>query len=194
MAGVGARASFFKTRYRSKWKQSNARERFVKLFLDVYLPQGFEARLTGLGAGSSELIPRTYRGAREAFDITVYFNGAPVAFVEVTGIDYDKKPLEKLGYCVGEWKLEKASRHGVEDRVWIAFVVEAWSRILWAPATKFYTSLAKKAKLYEDERNVYCLPIKKWHPFYRPDWRRGPVPFLTWLQAAATKPLITPRG
>ncbi len=184
-----------KQRYNADWVKSNARERFVLLYLKVYLPPVFEPRLTGLGAGSSEYIPRSYRGAGEAFDITIYFNGLPVAYVEVTGLDYDKRPKKGLGYCVGEWKIDKAYKHRLQDRTWVAYVLETQSRILWAPITKFLTSLAKLGKLYEDERPHRCLPIQKWHPFYKPDWKTGPIPFLNWLTAkAATEGPIIVKG
>ena len=182
-----------KQRYLLEWNKGNARERFVLLFLKVYLPSFFEPRLTGLGAGSTEYIPRSYKGALEAFDITIYYEGGPLAFIEVTGLDYSKKPRKGLGYCVGEWKIDKAYKHNLQSRTWVAYVIETQSRILWAPITKFLTSHAKQAKLREDERPHRCLPLRKWHPFYKPNWERGPIPFLKWLQlkAATEGPLRT---
>ncbi len=171
-----------KQRYMQQWIKSNAREHFVLLYLKTFLGREFKPVLTGLGAGSSEYVGRAYRGLLEAFDITIFFNDLPLAFVEVTGLDMDKKPLEKLGYCVGIWKIDKAYRHRVADRTWIAYVLEAQSRILWAPITKFTTSKASKGYLRRDEQEYRCLRAKDWHPFYKVDYSgSGKIPFLNWL-------------
>ena len=176
-----------KRRYQDKWARSNARERFVLLFLNTFLPQGFRAELTGLGAGSSEYIERSYRGVLEAFDITILFSGEPVALVDVTGVTHPGEARPGLGYCVGEWKLDKAYRLGVERRAWAAFAIEGEPAILWAPITKFNTSIARRARLYEDEQPVRCLPRRAWHPFNRPNWSTGKIPFLAWLRLAAAE-------
>ena len=151
-----------KRRYQEHWARSNQRERFVKLFLDVYLPKPFKAELVGLGAGSEEYINRSYNGVLEAFDIIIYYNSRPAVFVDVTGLSSPREGKPKLGYCIGEWKLGKAVKHGVLNNTWFAFVLEDEPTILWAPAQKFQTIYAKTGKLYGDERPVRCLPRARW--------------------------------
>jgi len=155
-------ARSLKKRYMEQWQRSNARERFVKLFLDVYLPSGYEAELVGLGAGSAEYISWSYRGLWDAFDILIRYNGRPAAFLDVTGVSSPRDAKPGIGYCVGEWKIGKARRHGILEAAWAAFVLEDEPTILWAPLAKFTTNLARKAKLYEDERPVRCLPRNRW--------------------------------
>ena len=177
-----------KKRYQEHWARSNQRERFVKLFLDVYLPKPFKAELTGLGAGSTDYIDRTYRGLAEAFDIAILYEDYPIAFVEVTGIEHSSMAKPGLGYCVGTWKiLDKADKLGVLDRVWIAYVIEGESTILWAPLSKFTTSKARPGKLYSDERELMCMKRRDWHSFRNPKWTpgRGKTPFLNWLMIRA---------
>ena len=186
----------FKQRYRHRWPDSVLRERFVLLFLKVFLPQGFEARLVGFGAGNPEYVEGRFHGLEDAIDIAVFFQGDPIALIDVTGVTHRSVKKKGLGYCVGGWKLfGKAEKYGVLDRMWIAFVLEGETRILWAPATKFLTEYAIPGKLYEDEDDVRCLPAHKWHPWYNPKWEeKGPIPFLVWLRQKAaegpTKPLL----
>ncbi|MCE4625838.1 MAG: hypothetical protein F7C35_08280 [Desulfurococcales archaeon] len=161
-----------KERYREQWKRSNARERFVKLFLDVYLPQGFRAELTGLGAGSSEYIDRTYSGVFEAFDIVIFYEGSPAVFLDVTGVASPREALPGLGYCLGTWKLAKAEKFKVTPMSWAAFVLEDEPSILWAPYQKFKSIQAVDGRLYNDERPVRCLKRSRWLR-----WAR----FKTWL-------------
>ena len=179
----------FKARYRGKWPVSVLRERFVLLFLKVFLPRGFEARLVGFGAGSPDYVEGRFHGLEDAVDIAVFFNGDPIALIDVTGVPHRSAKKKGLGYCAGEWKLlDKAERYGVLDRLWIAFVLEGESTILWAPATKFLTDYARPGKLYEDEGIVYCLERKYWHPWDNPRWSgRGRVPFKWWLLQKATE-------
>lgn len=170
-------AAELKERYASKWALSNAREKLVLALLEAYLPPGFSARLTGLGAGSRELIPRSYSNLLEAFDITVYYNGSPVAFVDVTGADtIGMRKSECRGRCVGEWKLEKARKHGVISRLWIAFVNDDtgstyWLSMRWLEQHS-EAPFVSRCRLYSNERFVYCVP-----PAY---WRRLRH-FLNWL-------------
>ena len=176
-----------KERYGDKWPVSVLRERLVLAYLNMFLPRGFRAVLVGFGAGSVGRIDGGYNGLGDAFDIAVFFHGDPVALVDVTGFTHRSVKKKRLGYCAGEWKLlDKAERYGVLDRLWIAFVVEGESTILWAPATKFLTDQATPARLYEDEREVLCLPREKWHPFDNPKWDgKGKIPFKTWLEKMA---------
>ncbi|MEB3861493.1 MAG: nuclease [Desulfurococcales archaeon] len=155
-------ARSLKHRYQPKWSRSNARELIVKAVLDVLLPDGFEARLTGLGAGEDGYIDRTYKGLLEAFDITIYYKNRPAAFVDVTGVPSPRDAKPKLGYCVGSWKIHKAKRHGVDIATWIAFVIDSEPTILWKHIKAFEKWGIRPERLYGDEREVLCLPRSKW--------------------------------
>lgn len=160
-----------KKRYREKWARSNARERFVLAALNAFLPRPWRAELTGLGAGEDRLIDRTYSGLEEAFDITVYHNGAPVAYVEVTGVEsrVDMQRHRCQGKCVGLWKLAKARRLGAVDRVWVAYVVDEdlsvyWLGMRWLDQHA-ESPQASRCRLYGDERDVLCIPNTYWKRF-----------------------------
>ncbi len=165
-------STLLKDRYRSKWQASNKRELLVKHFLDVYLPPVFHAELTGLGAGSAEYIPRSYQGLLEAFDIVIFYEGKPAAFLDVTGVASPREALPGLGYCLGTWKLAKAEKYKVTPMSWAAFVLEDEPSILWAPYQKFKSIQAVEGRLYTDERPVRCLKRSRWLR-----WSR----FKTWL-------------
>ena len=155
-------ARSLKHRYQPKWARSNARELIVKAVLDVRLPEGFRAELTGLGAGEDEYIERAYNGLLEAFDITIYYRDRPAAFIDVTGVSSPRDAKPKLGYCVGSWKLEKAKRHGVDMATWVAFVIDSEPTILWKHLRAFEKMSARPERLYGDEREVLCLPRSRW--------------------------------
>ena len=155
-------AEALKQRYQGKWRKSNAREYIVKAVLDVLLPDGFTAEITGLGAGSDEYIEGSYSSILDAFDITIYYMDRPCAFVEVTGVSSPQDAKPKLGYCVGSWKLHKAGKYNVEPMTWIAFVIDSEPTILWKSINAFNGLSVRPQKLYEDEREVYCLPRSRW--------------------------------
>ena len=164
-------ARALKERYQARWKQSNARERFVALALNAYLPRPWRAELTGLGAGSEDYIDRSYGSLEEAFDITVYYDTTPVAYVDVTGAASvaDVRRHECPGFCVGSWKLEKCRRYGVCRRAWVAFVVDEDLRVLWLPLAWLEAHLeapfVTECRLYSDERTVYCTDSSRWKRF-----------------------------
>jgi len=157
-----------KERYQGKWVRSNKRERLVIEYLNDYLPFGFRAELRGLGAGSNARVDGWHSGMLDAFDIVVYYNGVPAAFIDVTGVDsVDIVRQHKCrGYCVGSWKLGKAKRYNVLEDAWIAFVVDDEPRILWLPLAYLDHLLASPhtdvCRLYRDERVVYCLSSRYW--------------------------------
>ena len=184
-------AGELKRRYQEKWARGNARERFVLAALNAFLPPGFTAELTGRGAGSEEYIERSFEGREEAFDITIYHGDAAVAYVDVTGVAGrgDMQRHRCNGLCVGVWKLEKASRLGLLDRAWIAFVVDEdlsirfqslrWLRqALEAPYTRV-------CRLYEDERLTYCTDTHYWKRFKA---------FRNWLVHTAVYQALAARG
>ena len=171
-----------KRRYMGKWARANAREHLVAHALIAYLPEAFEVRLTGLGAGRTDYIERSYASLEEAFDITVYYNGKPAAFLNVTGVaDSTSARLAKCnGRCVGSWKLAKASKLGVTNRTWIAWVNDESASMYFLPLAwlEHYREapFVAKCRFYEDERVVYCVP---------PQYRKRLRHFLAWLTQTA---------
>jgi hypothetical protein len=160
-----------KQRYRGKWPASVRRERFVLAALNAFLPPQFEARLTGLGAGEDRLIERSYGGLGEAFDITVYHGDIAVAYVDVTGVE-DVASMRRSGCrgrCVGSWKLGKARKHRVVDRVWFAWVNDENASTYWISARWLdqhaESPSVSKCRLYRDERIVLCPPDHAWKRF-----------------------------
>lgn len=151
-----------KQRYMQQWERGNRRERLVYLLLNTLLPDGFRAELTGLGAGENRYIDRSYGSLEEAFDITLYYHGKPCCFLDVTGVKSPRDAKPNIGYCIGEWKIEKAKKYGVIHQTWAVFVIDDELAFLFAPVKKFDTVLAKKAYLYKDERPVKCLPRARW--------------------------------
>ncbi|BBC20946.1 nuclease [Aeropyrum globular virus 1] len=180
MTVLGLDARDLKQRYKNKWSRSNAREQFVLAALQAYLPPGFEARLTGLGAGSSEYIEHNYKSLEEAFDITVYYMDRPVAFLDVTGVVsvLNARRAACNGRCVGSWKLRKAEKHRVLGRVWFAWVNDQTASIYFLPAAWLAQHAegphVSKCRLYSDERIVYCVRPGYWKKLYN---------FLRWLAA-----------
>jgi len=170
-----------KQRYREKWQRSNARERLVLALLEAYLPEPFGARLTGLGAGQDDYIPRGYSNPFDAFDITVYYGSKPCCWVEVTGVesshDMARHPACK-GLCVGLWKLRKAREFRVAHRLWFAFVVDENASIRWLSAAlldQWETGEApwlRRCRLRRDESEALCLDGSYWKRFKS---------FLNWL-------------
>ena len=163
-----------KRRYMEQWERSNARERFVALALNAYLPRPWRAELTGLGAGVDDYIPRSYSRPEDAFDITVYYGDRPVAWVEVTGVpsssDMRRHPACR-GLCVGLWKLRKAREFRVVERLWFAFVVdESWS-VRWLPAKQLdyweqgEAPWLQRCRLRRDERTALCTEPHRWRRY-----------------------------
>ena len=143
------------------WLSSSKRERLLLAILQSYLPEPYDVRLTGLGAGLSERIEGRYVDAEGAFDITVYCNGIPVAYVDVTGVRDSKELKAGLGYCVGSWKIGKARELKVADRVWFAFVRYSDARVYFVKLDKI-VKLGRRVKLVEDENDYVCLDRSKW--------------------------------
>ena len=160
-----------KDRYQGKWSKSNARELMVLGMLNTVLPKRFEARLTGLGAGSTEYIPESYRDLLEAFDIAIFDleTGNPVLLVEVTGADSYKElgcqDRESHLKCIGSWKLAKARRYRVSYSVWAVFITPAgrdrWQHYLWLERN-LEAPYVKRCRLYNDERELLCTPPGRW--------------------------------
>ncbi len=165
-----SRPTFFKLRYRDQWPVSNARELYVLGLLNTVFYPRYRAVLTGLGAGSSELIPRSYQDLLEAFDILVVDElDRPVVFIEVTGTREYKRLSCQDGEshlkCVGSWKLRKARKYRVLFSVWSVFITpsgrDRWLHYDWL-ARNLEAPYVKTCKLVEDEREVYCTPPDRW--------------------------------
>ena len=160
-----------KDRYQPKWSRSNARELMVLGMLNTVLPPRFEAVLTGLGAGSTEYIERSYRDLAEAFDIMIIdrVEERPVLFVEVTGTDRYKRlscqDRESHLKCIGSWKLAKARRYRVTYSVWAVFVTptarDRWQHYQWLEQN-LEAPYVKTCKLEDDEREAICTPPERW--------------------------------
>ncbi len=146
---------------RYEWLASSKRERLLLAILQGYLPEPYDVRLTGLGAGLNERIEGRYADAESAFDITVYCNGIPVAYVDVTGVRDSKELKVKQGYCVGSWKISKAREFKVADRVWFAFVRYNDARVYFIKLDKI-AKLGQRTKLVESENDYICLDRDKW--------------------------------
>ncbi len=146
---------------RYDWTASTKRERLLLAILQSYLPESYDVRLTGLGAGVNERVEGRYVGAESAFDITVYCNGIPVAYIDVTGVRDSRELKAGLGYCVGTWKIGKAREFKVADRVWFAFVRYADARVYLVKLDKI-ARLGRRVKLIDDENDYVCLDRSKW--------------------------------
>jgi hypothetical protein len=143
------------------WQASSKRERLLAAILQSYLPELYDVKLTGLGAGVNEKVEGRYADAESAFDITVYCNGIPVAYVDVTGVRDSRELKAGLGYCVGTWKIGKAREFRVADRVWFAFVRYEDTRVYFVKLDKI-VKLGRRVKLVEDENDYVCLDRGKW--------------------------------
>jgi hypothetical protein len=146
---------------RYEWSSSSKRERLLLAILQGYLPEQYDVRLTGLGAGLNERIEGRYADAESAFDITVYCNRIPVAYIDVTGVRDSRELKAGLGYCVGSWKIGKAREFRVADRVWFAFVRYADARVYLVKLDKL-VKLGRRVKLVEGENDYVCLDRSKW--------------------------------
>ncbi len=153
-----------KQRYRGKWRQGNRRETAALCLLSNLLPPGYKAVLTGLGAGSSEYLESSYTDAYTAFDITVFHNSAPVAWIDVTGMETPSRKCR--GWCVGSWKLVKGKSLGVLDRLWFIFIDSSRMRLgfRYAPRVEADTGNGRASicRLYRDEDPVICMPPRSW--------------------------------
>jgi hypothetical protein len=181
-----------KERYRGEWPDSVRREYLVLAMLNIFLPRRFRARLTGVGAGSTEYVEDRYRDPYTAFDITVYNNGRPIAWVDVTGVVSSEKMREHHcnGRCVGSWKMRKAREFRVVDRLWFAFVVDDNLAVYWLPAEwldqMIEAPFVAKCHLRKRERLAYCLDSHYWKRFRH---------FKNWLlNTAIYKPVATAWG
>ncbi len=164
-------ARSLKHRYQPKWSKSNARELMILGMLNTVLPPRFEAVLTGLGAGSTEYIERSYRDLAEAFDIMIIDRDEerPVLFIEVTGAGSYKElgcqGQEHHLKCVGSWKLAKARRYRVSYSVWAVFITptgrDRWQHYQWL-VQNLEAPYVKRCKLYNDERELLCTPPGRW--------------------------------
>ncbi len=173
-------AQELKQRYQARWRLAADRERLVLFLLNQYykLPRlGFLAALTGLGSGLSDYIPRSYASLEEAFDITVYrvSDWKPVAFVDVTGVRSPHDHVRGLGLCVGKWKVWKAEKYGVLDRVWMAHVDDEGPRVRWA-SLAYLAEAGEERRMVDGERPYICLDSRKWRPTRT---------FIEWLVGAA---------
>jgi len=178
-----------KHRYSGKWLYANAREYYILSLVNLALPAiikklmertrlgtlktylakaRVEARLTGLGAGSTEYLDRTYSGLEEAFDITVYVDGDPCCWVDATGVELVDDLKEGLGYCAATWKLRKAKKYEVLDRTWFAFVINETGTAKFLRASWLAYHLEAEsprvttARLREDEREAACTSPRNW--------------------------------
>ncbi len=150
-----------KERYEYEWASSSKRERLLAAILQNYLPEPYDVRLTGLGAGLNERVEGRYADAESAFDITVYCNGIPVAYIDVTGVRDSRELKAGLGYCVGSWKIGKARELKVADRVWFAFVRYSDARVYFVKLDKI-VKLGRRVELVEGENGYVCLDRGKW--------------------------------
>ena len=183
----------FKQDYKNDWVYANAREYLVLGILNQQLAKKLEyyknhpkrprfrdvgsvwAALSGHGAGTPGVVAGWHSGAGDKFDITVYVDGVPAAYIEVTGVE-DKSKLKdnscvrSSDYCVGSWKLRDAERHGILDKTWFAFAVMERKSIRMLKATRLayfvdaeYPGL-RTCKLRKKEDVSYCLDYRVWRP------------------------------
>jgi hypothetical protein len=178
-----------KERYRGEWSVANARELYVLSLVNLALPVVIErlksrtgdtkvrvyldkariyAKLTGLGAGTSEFISRSYSGIMEAFDITVLVDDEPCCWVDATGVASVDELKPGLGYCAATWKLQKAKKYRVLDRTWFAFVINETGTVKFLRAGWLAYQLEAEsprvwlAKLYQDENMIACANPRNW--------------------------------
>lgn len=170
------RVSFsFKQRYAGKWRISSMREHFIHDYLNWLLAShGFILKYMGLGAGSTNYIPRYYDSISEALDFAIYtFSGKLVGYLDATGYKDPRSAKGDSKRCIGMWKLEKAKliqqQTGIKLRnIWFAHFTDSSHILVLINAERLIQLInmnkAEKRRLYEDEEASYCLELRYFLP------------------------------
>ncbi len=160
-----SKAKQLKHVFADRWRYGVKRELLVWNILNLFLPDDYIVLFTGVGSGASDYVDESYSNPLNAFDSTIFDKEyRPVAFIEITGVnsvrDYDKGK----GLCIGAWKVWKAEKYGVQDKVWYIHVITTKQSI----RVINYARLKKHAKFqrlnegYGWHGTFYCLDSKYW--------------------------------
>jgi len=161
-----AKGEKLKQVFADRWKKGVKRELLVWNIINLYLPEDYIALFTGIGSGSGEYVNGNYDNPLNAFDIVVFDKRLwiPVAFIEITGVERASDMAKHKGLCIGAWKIYKAEKFKVTDRVWYIHVLTSKASIRVINHYK----LKKKAKFtvlhegYGLYGKFYCLDSKYW--------------------------------
>jgi len=164
---MASKAELLKKELGSKWRDGVIREWYVKQLLDLIfwdrrLP--YRVLWTGIGSGSAEYVLENYDSPLNAFDLVIVDDNMRIlAFLEVTGTK-DLCRGEEL--CIGAWKLFKAERFNVQDRVWYIHVL---SNKFPIRVINYYRlrKISRFRQLYETSNvkgSFYCSETRKWSP------------------------------
>ena len=170
-----SKAKQLKHVFADRWRYGVKRELLVLNILNILLPRGFVAILTGIGSGSNIYVEASYDNPLNAFDIVVFNEEyEPVAFIDVTGVRDARSYDKGKGLCVGSWKLYKSEKYGIQDRTWFIHVLDDRVSLRFIN----YNMMKKHGKLhrlhegYGVEGQFHCCDSKYWV---------SPKEFIKWL-------------
>ncbi len=160
-----SKAGLYKHEFRYKWRDGVIREWIVKQLLDLVFLQHslpYHVLWTGVGAGNAEYVDENYDSPLNAFDLVIVNENMKIlAYLEITGTN-DLARGEEL--CIGAWKVFKAERFNVQDKVWYIHVLSGK-----IPIRVINYRRLKKAAVFRSLRettsvagNFYCSPVMKW--------------------------------
>ncbi len=160
-----SKAKQLKHEFRYKWRDGVIREWIVKQLLDlIFLQKKLPYRIlwTGVGAGNAEHVDENYDSPLNAFDLVIVDEDMKIkAFLEVTGTN-DLCKGEEL--CIGVWKVFKAERFNVQDKVWYIHVLSSKIpiRVISYARLKKISSFRVLQETSLVHGKFYCSPVNKW--------------------------------
>jgi len=168
----------WKPRYQVLWSIGSRREKLVYSTLLLYLPPSFQVKATGVGTMCKEMLPNYHSSVYDKFDFTIFHEGKPVCYLEVTGYyTHARKP------AIMVHKLRDGLRYNVLHVLWFAYVRDNSADVRFISAVKllklYSEGVAYLTKLRKDEKPAIALPSKHW------DYLST---FLNWLTSTALKP------
>ncbi len=160
-----SRAELYKREFRYKWRDGVIREWIVKQLLDlIFMQKNLPYRVlwTGVGAGNAEYVEENYDSPLNAFDLVIVDENMKImAYLEITGT----KDLEKgEELCIGAWKIFKAERFNVQDKVWYIHVLSSKIPIRVINYHRL-RKIASFRQLHETSLvcgKFYCSKTSKW--------------------------------
>lgn len=153
----------FKAKYAAEWPRSNAREAVAVAWLKLL---GIEARPSGHGALTAELLPGYHHDCMDRFDLYAPFIGC---WFEVTGTGWSRadsaKRFPSAVLPVLKAKVDAAEYYGVERRLWFVSVndIQGEVRFLPCPEVKRFPLTHYAA----GEGAYYAVPWDYWWPPFR---------------------------
>ena len=168
----------WKPRYQVLWSIGSRREKLVYSTLLLYLPPSFQVKATGVGTMCKEMLPNYHLSLEDKFDFTIFHEGKPVCYLEVTGYySHCKHP------AIMVHKLRDGLRYNVLHVLWFAYVRDNSADVRFISAIKllklYSEGLARLVKLRVDEKPAIAVSSRFW------DYLST---FLDWLTSCALKP------